>query len=102
MDSRRLWLMVLTALWVMVWGGSFVAFVLTEPAGEDFVRGFNRVATFLGWQGIAGVLAIAIWGVGRGWRRGSPPRRLSRVPLTLAILLLLAILALMGWAVYAP
>ena len=97
-DGRRLLLTVLMAVWVLVFGYAFVAFWTTAPTGDGFGRGLNRVVTYLGWQGIAGMLAVAIWGVGRSWPKGAGARRLSAVPLALALLHAVAIAAIVAWA----
>ncbi len=97
-DARRLWLMILLALWLMTFAGSFAAWWLTPTTGDGFVRGMNRVTTFLGWQGIAGMLALGIWGMGRGFPAASPARRLSRWPLGLAGLLVAGLAGLVLWA----
>lgn len=91
-------LMVLYAAWVLAFGYSFAAFALAEPTGDGFVRGMNRVAALFGWQGIAGVLAIAIWGVGRQWPKGSPARRISLVPIGLALAQVAGVIGLIVWA----
>lgn len=100
MDTRRLWLMILGSAWALAWAGSFVVAWLTEPEGEGFARGLNRVTAFLGWQGIAALLAVAIWGVGRSWPPGSSVRRLSRAPFSLAALLAAALAAVIAAARY--
>ena len=97
-DGRRLLLTGLMALWALAFAYAFVAFWTTAPSGDGFGRGLNRVVTYLGWQGIAGMLAVAIWGVGRGWPKGSSARRLSAVPIALALLHALAIAAIVLWA----
>jgi len=97
-DARRLWVMFLLALWAMAFAGAFAAWWLTPPSGDGFTRGMNRITIFLGWQGIAGMLALATWGVGRGFPKGSPARRLSRWPLALALVLVAGLVALILWA----
>ncbi|MEO0692488.1 MAG: hypothetical protein AAFY90_06405 [Pseudomonadota bacterium] len=96
-DTRMLLLIGLGAVWVLAYGYSFAVFALTEPTGDGFVRGMNRVRVFFGWQGVAGMLAIAIWGLGRQWPKGSPARRISLVPIGLALLLIAGISGLILW-----
>ena len=91
-------LMVLFALWLLVFGGSFAAYTFTEPTGEGFVRGMNRVVSFLGWQGLAAAFAVAIWSVGRHWPKGSAARRLSQIPGGVALLLFATIAGVILWA----
>ena len=97
-DTRRFLLTALMAIWLMAYCYSFVALALTEPDGDGFTRGANRVSLFLGWQGVAGALAIAIFGVSRAWPRGSGVRRLATAPLALVLLLVFAIVGLIVWA----
>ena len=89
-DTRKFIMMVLIALWAAAWGYSLVA-VFADPTGDGFSRGLNRVKGFLGWQGIAGMIALALWGVGREFDRNSGLRRISGVPLGMALALLLAL-----------
>lgn len=100
-DTRMLLLIGLAALWVLAYGYSFSVFTLTEPAGDGFVRGMNRVRAFFGWQGVAGMLAIAIWGLGRQWPKGSPARRFSGIPIGLALALMAGMVGLIVWARFA-
>ena len=94
----RLLLTVLAAVWLMAFVYSFASFLIVEPEGSGFTRGLNRVKVFLGWQGIAGVAGIAIFGVSRAWPRESPIRQAGMVPVGLALLLVLGILGVIGWA----
>lgn len=100
-DTRRLLLTALFAIWVLAYGYSFVAFATTEPDGDGFTRGTNRIAQFLGWQGMAGLLAIAVFGVSRAWPQGSGVRRLATAPLLLALLLVAVIAGVIVWARFA-
>lgn len=97
-DGRRLLLTLLSAVWALAFVYAFAAFWTTVPTGEGFVRGTNRVVSYLGWQGIAGMLAVAIWGIGRGWPPGASTRRLSAVPIALALLHVAAIGFVIVWA----
>jgi hypothetical protein len=45
------------------------------------------MTAFLGWQMAAAIPAFAAWAVGRHWPRGSEMRRLSGMPLRLAVAL---------------
>ncbi len=94
----RFLLTVFAALWVMTYVYSFVAFAITAPDDIGFTRGLNRIRAFLGWQGIAGILAICVFGCARSWPKGSAVRRNSAVPLMLAGLLIFGILGVIGWA----
>ena len=49
----------------------------------------SKTRAFLGWQGIAGIAAVALYGVGLAWEKGSAARNLSRWPLILAVLVAL-------------
>lgn len=100
-DLRRLVLMACLALWALMWGWSFAAFATTEPTGDGFVRGMNRIETFLGWQMAAALPAFVAWILGRDWPRDSGVRRLSRVPIQLALGLAAVLGGLVLWAVLA-
>ena len=97
-DLRRFILMALYALWVVVFTYAFVAYARAPHEGAGFPDGLNKPAVYLGWQGIAGMLAIAVFGVGRTWPAGSSVRGLSVVPFVIAVLHLLAIGAVLIWA----
>ncbi|MGB5560523.1 MAG: hypothetical protein WBN04_21215 [Paracoccaceae bacterium] len=95
-DGKALALMVLLALWAAAWGYSLVP-LFQDPTGDGFTRGLNRLRGFLGWQGIAGMIALALWGIGRGFPRRSGIRRISGVPLGMAFALLLVLVGLVLW-----
>ena len=97
-DTRKLWTMLLFAAWCGAFIMSFVAFSMTEPTGDGFVRGMNRVGRLLGWQGVAGVLAVLTWGVGRRLEPGSGARKLAAFPVLVAVVLVLALVGLLIWA----
>ena len=97
-DSRRFILSVLIAAWVLAFVYSFVVFWITPAGGDGHARGWNRVSAYLGWQGIAGMLSVAVWALGRSWPKGGSMRRLTIFPLVLAILHLAAICGVIVWA----
>jgi hypothetical protein len=80
--------------WALAFAASFAVFALVPPTGDSFTRGLNRVMGFLGWQAVAAMLAVAVWTIGNRLERGSPGRRISRVPAALAGLLAAGIVAL--------
>lgn len=97
-DTRALLLMVLLALWAAAFGYSVYFFLTAAPTGDGFTRGLNRISGFLGWQGIAGMFAIACFGIGRSVPRTSGIRRVSVVPLALVLVLILGVFAIIGWS----
>lgn len=97
-DGRRFLLMAIYATWVFVFAYAFVAYARAPYAGAGLPDGLNRPAVYLGWQGIAGMLALAVYGIGLGWPKGSTVRALAAVPLVMALLHLLAIGAMILWA----
>lgn len=99
-DVRRFMLTALFAIWALAYAYSFAAYGLTEPSGDGFTRGMNRVSLFLGWQGIAGVLAVAIFGVSRNWPDATSVRRLGSVPLALAGLKIAVLTGFFVWAMF--
>lgn len=100
-DAKRLVLLGLLTLWAVAWGLSFYAFATTEPAGDGFLRGANRMSAFLGWQMAAALPAFGAWAVGRDWPKGNGVRQVSRVPLQLALGLAAVFGGLILWAVLA-
>lgn len=93
-DGARMALTALLALWAMAYGYSL--FELPPLAGmrADGRLEFATALHFLGWQGIAGVLAVAVYGVSRLWPRGAAARQLGALPMWLAFLLIAVIAAL--------
>lgn len=82
-DGRRFLLIVLGAVWLMAFVYAFVASSNTHFEWAPLV--------YLGWQGIAGMVALALFGIGSAWEQGSAVRRLSRFPVILALLHLVVI-----------
>jgi hypothetical protein len=92
---------VLAALWLATFAASFVALQITEPAGEGFTRGLNRVAAFLTWQGGALVVAIACALVTRA---AAPSLRekirfLGYGPLVASLVILVAVVGIIAFRV---
>ncbi|CAN0604036.1 unnamed protein product, partial [Ectocarpus sp. 12 AP-2014] len=58
----------------------------------------RSIAVFIGWQGIAGLIAVALFGVGSGWQKGSSTRRLSRLPLWIALTQMAVFGAILVWS----
>ena len=96
-DSLRLVLTVLSALWLIVFIYAFVAYARAPYEGAGFPDGLNKPAVFLGWQGTAALLALAVFGVGRRWPAGSAVRRLSWVPLIAALGIAAMISGVLAW-----
>lgn len=98
---RFFWL--LAVLWALFWAGSFLVFSLTEPTGDGFTRGLDRLGRFAGLQAAAGAVAVVLWLAGRrAFARGTALRWLSRVPLLLAALLLGFVMVVIAWAMLQP
>ncbi|QMU59592.1 MAG: hypothetical protein GKR98_16220 [Boseongicola sp.] len=97
-DGLRFLFTGLYALWVLLFCYAFFAFLNTPSEGDGFTAGMNRPLTYLGWQGAAGMLAFAVFGVGRHWPKGSPARRLSLLPLVIALLHVIGIVGVIFWA----
>ena len=89
-------LMVLGVFWIIAFLWSISILLWTEPTGDGFTRGLNRLTGFLGWQFLAGIVAVVIFVIGRqlpkGWRRW-----LSRVPLILASLPFVMVVVALAW-----
>lgn len=92
MAAARIFWLLLT-LWLVFFVLSFVVFFTTEPTGDGFTRGMNRITGFIGWQGGAGAIGVLVWFRGRGFEKGTLQRWMSIVPLLCAILLVFALVA---------
>lgn len=90
-DGTRLLLTVLFAAWAMAFAVAFYAAAVASDLEA-------RTVSFLGWQGVAGTLAIAVFGVSRNWPAGNAVRRLGLVPLAFAAFLAATIVAVVFWA----
>lgn len=95
---RPVFLWIALALWAAAFAYSFWVFQATAPVGDGFTRGLNRVTGFLGWQVLAGVLAVIAFALGRALPRGRVMRRMSVLPLAFAGLLAAAVALLILWA----
>jgi len=91
---------LLLALWAMAFALSFILFAITEPSGDGFTRGINRVSLFLGWQAIAGLLAVAAFGVSRPLNGAAGMRRAASVPLAVSGAVGIAFVAVVGWGIW--
>lgn len=91
-------LRVLLLAWAVAFIGSFVAFRLTASDEVGLAAGLNKVGMFLGWQAVAGALALLAALSTRHVPRGSRLRWLGLAPLGVLLLLLVAFAALVGWA----
>ncbi len=95
-DGARLLLTILLAGWVLAYAYSAYEFATIKDTGQlfDLNLGDRPVLYFLGWQGIAGIIAVGIYGVSRLWPRGAAARQIGNVPVMLALLLVAALVAL--------
>ena len=78
---------------------AFTTFAQAPFEGGGMTKSIGKPAAYLGWQGIAGIFAIAVFGVGLSWQKGSGVRRMSRLPILLAVvqgILSLGVLILFG------
>ena len=96
-DTTRLVLTVLWAAWLMTFVYSFVAYARAPYEGAGFPDGLNKPAVFLGWQGLACLFALAVFGVSRAWPKGAALRRSGSAPLIIETLIALAICAVLAW-----
>ena len=85
-------------VWAALYLWSFVVLITTEPTGDGFTRGVNKVTNFVGWQGAAGVLAAILWFMGRDYAKGTLEKWASIVPLLCAILLVTMLIAVFLFA----
>jgi uncharacterized membrane protein len=93
---------VLGAVWLALFAASFVLLQLTDPPGDGFTRGLNRLASFMTWQISAFVVAIAAALV----TRAAAARGIERiklvgyVPLAASLFLVASLVAIVAFRVY--
>jgi hypothetical protein len=86
---------------LLAWFGcavmAMVAYANTEPSGESFLRGANRLGVFLGWHAGGAVFALLAFVASRplapGWTR-----HLTLWPLALYGAIVALVLGLILWA----
>lgn len=90
---RLFWVIFL--LWLVAYLGSVMGFALTEPTGDGFTRGLNKLAQFAVWQTVAAVIGLIALFAGRGvsWWRW--------VPLALTLTLVIALASSLAIARYS-
>ena len=84
-------LMALLALWLGAYAYSVYHLILTGPRNAATLPHLSGTVGFLGWQGVAGIIAFGCWGVGRSFPRGFGIRRISAVPLGMALAMAMVI-----------
>ena len=99
-DGRRMAVVALVAMWALAFGLSFFLFMTTEPTGDGFTRGINRVGLFFGWQGVAAILALAAFGVSRSLAGSDGLRRAASIPLVITGLVIAGIGAAIAYALW--
>lgn len=92
----------LGAIWLVLFGLSFILLQTSEPAGEGFARGLSRLASFMSWQTGAFVVAIVAAFVTRyGTQRGVERIKLvGYVPLAASLFLVASLVAIIAFRVY--
>ena len=61
-NKTELSIRIASGLWLACFVISFVMFAITQPSGDSFFQGLNRLIVMLGWQ-IAAFLAAVLAGV---------------------------------------
>ena len=95
---------ILAVAWLSAVLGSFIAFGMTAPAGDGFVRGFNRITVFLQWQGAAFFLSVILACVFRvfGDRQDKRLWWLAHTPIFISgafwLLMILGFFAIVAWS----
>lgn len=96
--SKRTLTYVLLALWAVIYFWSFIAYSITAPTDFGFTKGLNRISGFLGWQFAAGLVSVFALALSFEFKPRSLARWLVRLPFILALLLLIVILGIVGYA----
>lgn len=98
MKTRIRAVQIAIGLWAVLMIWSIVAFRITDATGDGFVRGMNKLTTFMIWQATAGVLAVFAWQVGKGLPADMRLRQYSRIPVAALALLGVMVLAVFAFA----
>ncbi len=85
---------ILFVLWLGLFVGSFVMFMVTPSKDFGFTAGLNRIMVFFGWQIAAGVVGFILWITSRNSETGGLGSWLNRLPAIAAALLFFAVLFL--------
>jgi hypothetical protein len=97
MQARAVY--ALGAAWAALFLASFIVVQTTEPTGEGFARGLNRLASFMTWQGVAFGLAVISAFV---TSRAGGPRNFKLIgygPLVVSVVLLAMLVAIIAFRV---
>jgi hypothetical protein len=89
----------LGAAWAALFLASFIIWQATDPTGDGFARGLNRLASFMTWQGVAFGLAVVSAFV---TSRGAGSRNFKLIgygPLVASVLLLGMLVAIIAFRV---
>ena len=91
----------LAGLWLVVFLVSFAVLILTEPTGDGFTRGLNRLASFMTWQGVAFAPAVvAAYLTYRAAGKAEPHSKpLGYGPLATSVLLIALLIGIIAFRV---
>lgn len=91
---------VLVWLFFTFWAATYImslwALFMTDPTGDGFTRGLNRLTSFVGWQAFSAFWALNVWLATRNLILGAP-LWLTRLPGLLALGLILLIASSLAW-----
>ena len=59
----------------------FISTLNTEAEGSRFTRGSNRIARFVGWQAVAGIVSLVVLRYAKLFRTETLAWRLFRLPI---------------------
>ena len=94
--TQRIVFWGLLVLWALSFGTSLLGFLQVSPGGRSLDRGLDLLSSFMSWQFFAAILALSVWIAGKGL---IPIEKwLSRLPVTITLLLILGIAGLFLWA----
>jgi len=98
----RVFLTLCICLWAGAWLWSLIGFAMTEPEGDGFTRGLNRVRGLFMWQFVAASLAIPIWLLGAPQAHSKRLRWAARAPVLLGLVPLVIVVIVVATALLAP
>lgn len=91
----------IAAVWLVLFVLSFVMLQATEPTGDGFARGLNRIANFMTWQGAALIVAaLGALNTRRVAAQVSQPTRLmGYAPLAVSVFIVATLVAIIAYRV---
>jgi len=93
---------LLALTWLVLFAGAFIVLRLTEPVGDGFTRGLNRLGVFFEWQAGAFIAAVISFVLSRKLGKDTyrRERRIGAAPLVISAALFLGFVALYAGLIF--